>query len=99
MDDPPYSPDLVRSDFYPFGKGKGAFDGQEFDSTKEFPLGIRVVTDHIKRAELESVFDAWKRRLGQCIRTRGEYIISGRSQRFWITQYSYPQTEMLENHA
>jgi transposase len=71
---PPYSPDLAPSDFYLFGKLKGAFAGPEFVSTDKLLLPIRELTGSIERAELESVFDAWEWRLRQCIQMKGEYV-------------------------
>jgi hypothetical protein len=74
IDHPPYSPNLAPSDFYRFGKVKGAFAGREFTSTEELLLAIKEDTGSIERDELESVFDAWERRLIQCIETQGEYV-------------------------
>jgi histone-lysine N-methyltransferase SETMAR len=74
IDHPPYSPDLAPSDFHLFGKLKGTFAGREFASTEELLWAIREITGLIERDQLESVVDAWERRLIQCIATQGEYV-------------------------
>jgi hypothetical protein len=74
IDHSPSSPDLAPSDYYLFGKLEGAFAGREFASTKELLLAIKEVTGSIERDELESVFDAWERRLIQCIETQSEDV-------------------------
>jgi hypothetical protein len=56
---PPYSRDLVPSDFCLLGRLKSALAGQEFESIKGFLLAIREITGLIGRTEIESVFDAW----------------------------------------
>jgi hypothetical protein len=38
------------------------------------PFGDEAVTDSIERAELESVFDVWERKLSDYIDMKGEYI-------------------------
>jgi hypothetical protein len=70
----PYSQGLAPSDFDLFGKLKGAFAAREFGFTEEFLVAIKEATGSIERAELESVFDAWERRLGQCIQMKGKYV-------------------------
>jgi hypothetical protein len=72
IDHPLYSPELVLSDCYLLVKLKGVLVGQEFNSTEEFLLAIRRVTDSIGRAKLESAFGAWERRLGERIQMKGE---------------------------
>jgi hypothetical protein len=79
IDYPPSSPDLAPSDFYLFGKLKGALAGQECESTEELLLMIRGVTDSTGPGDLEPVFDAWERRPNECIQTKGEYIASDNS--------------------
>jgi hypothetical protein len=74
IDLPPDSPDLASSEFHLLGNLKGALAGQEFDFTEQFLLAIREVTGSIGRAGPESVFDAWERRLSECVQMKGEYI-------------------------
>jgi hypothetical protein len=85
---------LTLSNFYQFGKPKGPLVGQQFDSPEELLLANKEVTDSIRRAELESVFDAWKRRFGERIQMKGEFITQGKSKSFREIQCSHPQTEM-----
>jgi hypothetical protein len=70
----PYSPDLAPSDFDLFGKLKGQMAGSEFESTEDFLATISRLTNVISREELESVFQKWERRLGECIRIGGDYV-------------------------
>jgi hypothetical protein len=80
IDHPPYSPDLEPSDFYIFENPKGVLAGQELDSTEELLLVIRWVTDSIGQAELESIFDAWERRLSECIKMKDESSTEAKSK-------------------
>jgi hypothetical protein len=70
----PHSPDLAPSDFYRFGEWKEQTAGSEFGSTEELLGTIRQLTNAISRAELESSFQEWERRLGEDIRIGGEYV-------------------------
>jgi hypothetical protein len=63
---PAILPDLASSDFYMFGRRKGALAGYEFDSTREFLLTIREVTGSIGTTELESV--------SECMQMKDESI-------------------------
>jgi hypothetical protein len=66
--------DLAPSNFYLFGKLTRTLAGQEFSSTERFLSAAREITNSIGRDELESVFDAWARRLSQCMQIGGDYI-------------------------
>jgi hypothetical protein len=82
----PESPDLAPSDFCLFGKLKGALGGHAFDSTEELLLAI---TGHrlYRRAELESVFDAWKLVVFSEISMKhGDRSVVGLSIKQYITQ-------------
>jgi hypothetical protein len=98
IDHAPYSPDLAPSDFYLFGKLKGAFAGRELASTEELLLAMKDVTRSIERDELESVFNAWERRLIQCIEEQGEYVNCGESKNHRRKPVSHSQSRMLKNN-
>jgi hypothetical protein len=68
------SPDLAPSVFHLFRTLRDALARQEFESTEELLLAIMAVTGSIGRAGLESVFDAWQRRLNECLQMKGEHI-------------------------
>jgi transposase InsO family protein len=70
----PDSSGLAPSDLYLFEKLDRVFAGREFVSTEELLLAINEITASIERAELESVVDAWKRRLDKCIQIKHEYV-------------------------
>jgi hypothetical protein len=57
-----------------FGNPKGALVEQEFDSTEQFLLTIKYITDFIGRAEFESVLGAWEHRWSECIQMKYELI-------------------------
>jgi hypothetical protein len=52
-------------------KLKGVSAGQKFGSTSGL-FSVIKVTGYIGRTELESVFDAGKRRLGECIEMKDQ---------------------------
>jgi hypothetical protein len=94
IDRPPCSPDLMPSDRYLFGTLKQALVGRKFAYTEELLLLIRGVTDPIGWAGFESVFDAWKQRLSECIQMKSKCIASGQSKSHGENPYSHRQTEM-----
>jgi hypothetical protein len=70
----PYSPGFALCDFYLFRKLKGALARQEFDSTEQFLLAIREVTESIGRTERESAREGRERRLSEWIEMKGEHM-------------------------
>jgi histone-lysine N-methyltransferase SETMAR len=71
---PPFSPDLAPSDFYLFGKLKGALMGAEFADEQSLFDGVLRVLASISRDELEAVFAEWLMRLDKCIQIGGDYV-------------------------
>jgi hypothetical protein len=53
---------------------KRTFAAREFGFTEELLLAVKEATGSIERAGLEAVFDAWERRLSQCIQMKGKYV-------------------------
>jgi hypothetical protein len=72
--------DLAPSDFHLFGKLKSASAGQVFQSTEELILAIMTVTGSIGWAEVESVFEDWKRRLSEWIQSKDECVAYNESK-------------------
>jgi hypothetical protein len=48
--------------------------GSEFESPEDLLATIRPLTNAISREEVETVFQEWERRLGECIQIGGEYV-------------------------
>jgi histone-lysine N-methyltransferase SETMAR len=71
---PPYSPDLVPSDFYSFGKVKNLLIGKKFASSDELLHEISQILEAIGRDGLDAVFAGWEKRLQKCITIDGEYV-------------------------
>lgn len=73
-DHPAFSPVLVASDFYLFGKVKNQLKGSEFYSEDELFEAIVQILNDISREELESVMIEWKNRLKTCIANGSNYV-------------------------
>jgi hypothetical protein len=71
---PPYSPDLVPSNFYLFGYIKQLLSGCEFADRDSHLQGVRDNLDGIEKVILEGVFLNWVERLHQCSEMDGEYV-------------------------
>jgi histone-lysine N-methyltransferase SETMAR len=71
---PPYSPDLVPSDFFLFGYMKRKLIGYRAESESELLVRIRVILAEIPRPVLNAVFLEWMNRLQKCIDINGDYI-------------------------
>jgi hypothetical protein len=56
---PPYSPDLAPSDFFPFGYGKGKLMGCRAETPSELLVRIRVILAEIPRETLNALFLEW----------------------------------------
>jgi hypothetical protein len=89
---------LAPSDFYLFGALKRSLAGQEFESIEELLLAVSGATDPIGLAGFESVFDAWERRLRECIEMKGEYIAECESKCIGENPYSHRQTKILKKN-
>jgi hypothetical protein len=70
----PFSPDLVPSDFYLFGKFKSELNGAEFEDKHKLLDNVIGVLNGITHDELESIFEEWVARLNVCIQGGGDYV-------------------------
>jgi histone-lysine N-methyltransferase SETMAR len=68
---PPYSPDISPSDFYPFGKVKGALIGQEIPDEIRLLGAVTEILNGISRDELQCVFRSWIERVENVITAEG----------------------------
>jgi histone-lysine N-methyltransferase SETMAR len=71
---PPYSPDLIPSNFYLFDYIKQLLSGCEFADQDSLLQGVRDILRGIEKGTLEGVFRNWMQRLHQCSATDGEYV-------------------------
>jgi histone-lysine N-methyltransferase SETMAR len=71
---PPYSPDLVPSDFFLFGDVKRQLSGYSFNHADDLSTAVQEILDSFDKPSLVGVFEEWVRRLEQCIETKGEYV-------------------------
>jgi histone-lysine N-methyltransferase SETMAR len=70
---PYYSPELVPSDFWLFGRIKIALAGCKLVGPDELLLVISEILDSIPVKELKAVFQGWVKRLRWVIANNGEY--------------------------
>jgi histone-lysine N-methyltransferase SETMAR len=71
---PPYSPDLVPSNFYLFGYIKQLLSGCEFGDRDSRLQGIREILWGIEKVTKEGVFRNWVETFRQCCAIDGEYV-------------------------
>jgi histone-lysine N-methyltransferase SETMAR len=74
LNHPPYSPDLVPSDYFLFSKLKSDLRGKKFISDEEV---ISAVLDHFKDKNLEYFFSGIQKlidRSKKCIEIKGDYV-------------------------
>jgi hypothetical protein len=71
---PPYSPDLVLSDFYLFDYIKQLLLGCELTDRDSLLQGVRDILGGIEKATLEGVFRNWMERPHQSSAMGGEYV-------------------------
>ena len=70
LEQPPYSPDLVPCDFFPFPKLKGT----QFPDVEAI---TRAVTTELRRIPEEAFLgciEAWKKRMDKCVRLERNYF-------------------------
>jgi hypothetical protein len=89
---------LPEPGFHLFGKLNGDLAGQKSNSRGQLLLATREAIHSIGGAELESVFDAWKRRLSECIQMKCEHTSQGKSKSLGEKPLYHPQPEMPKNH-
>jgi hypothetical protein len=71
---PPYSPDISPSDFYLFGKVKGALVGREIPDEVELLDAVIEILSGISHDELQAVFRNWIERVQEVIDADGGYV-------------------------
>jgi histone-lysine N-methyltransferase SETMAR len=71
---PPYSPDLVPSNFYLFWYAKHQLQGQKFTDGAELLSAISELLNQSPTDTLADVFDDWMRRLQRCIDISGGHV-------------------------
>jgi histone-lysine N-methyltransferase SETMAR len=70
---PPYSPDLVPSDFWLFGRIKTALTGAKFDEPEQLLNAITEFLNTISVEELRAAFDEWAERVRCVTENEGVY--------------------------
>jgi transposase len=71
MDHPPYSPDLVTYNFWPFPILKNARKGQRFADIPVIQCNATLL-QHILENNFQDCFQQWHHRLTKCTASRGE---------------------------
>jgi hypothetical protein len=74
MSHPPYSPDIVTSDFYLFGIVKQRLQTCHDGSYDELQANMHVILAAIDPTELAATMQAWIVCLRKVIDTNGEYV-------------------------
>ena len=74
VEHPPYSPDLVPSDFWLFPKLKTGLKGHRFQDASDIQSHAKTFLRSLKREEFQSCFDQWKHRMEKCVSAEGEYF-------------------------
>ena len=71
---PPYSPDLVPSDFFLFPKLKEVIKGTRIQHSKAIKTAVTRELRAIPEESFQECVEAWQRKLEQCIRAQGNYF-------------------------
>jgi hypothetical protein len=71
---PPYSPDLARSDFYLFPRVKERLERTHVADEDEFFESLQGILRGIDQGELNRVFQAWVQRAQEISEGNGDYI-------------------------
>ena len=71
---PPYSPDLAPSDFYLFWHTKAQTDRHGIRFCRRINSMDCTEFYAIPHDQLVKVFEAWEKRLAQCVECQGDYI-------------------------
>ena len=71
---PPYSPNLVPSDFFLFPHMKKVLKGKYFVDVEEVKQRMAEALKSIKINKLKHCFEQWKKCLSRCIVSNGEYF-------------------------
>jgi len=71
---PPYSSDLVPSDFWLFPELKETFKGQQFSSDAEVEAAVcRWISSQLETFFMDGM-NKWLERLKKCVALNGDYI-------------------------
>jgi hypothetical protein len=76
LPNPPYSPDTSPSDFYRFGKVKGALIGQQIPDEIGLRDAVIEILNSISCDELQAVFRNWIERVQSGIDADGGHVSS-----------------------
>jgi transposase len=71
---PPYSSDLISSEFFLFEYLKEKMIGIDLESPHELIDWIQSTFEAITRHVLNNIFEIWLRRVQNCINSKGSYI-------------------------
>ena len=71
---PPYSSDLVMSDFILFPNVKDQLQGIKYETREELGVAIIEALRLVSHEGLSHVFDAWLRGCHKCIKVKGSYV-------------------------
>jgi hypothetical protein len=74
LDHPPYFPDLVRCDFWPFPKLKTALMGHRFSDIADIQGHTTTILQSIPEEEFHKCFGQCKHRLTKCTGAQGDYF-------------------------
>ena len=74
MPHPPYSPVLAPSDFFFVSPMKKILKGKCFADVEEVKEKMAEALEGIKINEFKNSFEQWKKSLGRCIASNGEYF-------------------------
>jgi len=70
---PPYSPDLVPSDFFLFPKLKMNLKGRRFQ-TEEIQAELQTVLNTLRENDFQECFKNWQHRWDNCQASEGDYL-------------------------
>ena len=73
---PPYSTDLVPSDFFLVSRMTKVFNGKPFADVEEVKQKMAAALKSIKIHESKNCCEQWKKCLDRCVASDGEYFES-----------------------
>ena len=74
LEQPPYSPDLARRDFFLFPKLKEVIKGTRSQDSKAIRTAVTRELRAIPEVSVQDYVETWQRRLEKCIRAQGDYF-------------------------
>ena len=72
LEHPPYSPDLVRCDFYIIPKIKPVFKGTHFVSVERVKAKTAEILNSLTEHDLRNCFEHWQHRMQLCVNSQGD---------------------------